>query len=115
VDGTRPLVHAMNAKKQPRVIRRGPRVQVTLSPEGMVLLERLAKATGEPKATLLGELIEEAMPALEATVKAIEMVREQPREAQRLLANFGATLSASCRSRSSRSMSTSRRRLTAGP
>ena len=80
----------MTAKKPPRVIRRGPRVQVTLTPEGMALLDRFAKATGQAKATLLGELIEEALPALEATVKAIELVREQPREAQRLMTNFGA-------------------------
>ena len=80
----------MTVKNKSRVIRRGPRVQVTLSPEGMALLERYSVATGEPKATLLGELLEESLPALEAMVKAIEIVREQPREAQRLMTNFGA-------------------------
>ena len=81
----------MTVKKKPkRVIRRSPRVQVTLTPEGMALLTRLAKATGQRKGTLLGELLEEAMPALELSAKALEIVRVQPREAQRLMSNFGA-------------------------
>ena len=80
----------MPAKKARKPIRRSPRLQVTLTPEGMAMLDRLAAATGQKKSTILSELMEMGMPALEATVKALELVREEPREAQRLMALFGA-------------------------
>jgi predicted DNA-binding protein len=69
---------------------RNTRVAVTLSPEALRLLSSLSALTGQPKAALLSELVDTALPALQTTVEALNIVKEQPREAQRLLANFGA-------------------------
>lgn len=80
----------MTKKQAKRPQRRSPRLQVTLTAEGMAMLERISAATGEKKSTLLSELLEMGMPALEQTIQAIELVRTQPREAQRLMTNFGA-------------------------
>lgn len=66
------------------------RVQVTLSQEHWEIVERVAALTGTGKATLLAEVFEQALPALNLTVQAIELAKKAPREAQRLVANYGA-------------------------
>jgi predicted DNA-binding protein len=69
---------------------RTPRVAVTLSPEAMKLLDELSAVFGQPKASLVSELIDSALPALQATVQAMAVAAEQPREAQRLMANYAS-------------------------
>lgn len=64
------------------------RVAVTLSPEGLKLMNELSTLTGQPKSALLSEMVDTALPAFQTTVEALRLIQEQPREAQRLLANF---------------------------
>lgn len=66
------------------------RVQVTLSEENWRLVERIAEKKGVGKATLLAEIYESVIPALDLTMKALELAEESPREAQRLVTNYGA-------------------------
>lgn len=67
---------------------RSPRIQVTLPPEVMEILERLSKLTGQGKGTLVSELMLEALPAMQTAIEAIAVVKESPHEAQRMLARF---------------------------
>lgn len=69
---------------------RSPRVAVTFSPEAMKVLDELSDAMKQPKSSIVAELIDEALPALVAAVEALKVVKEQPREAQRLMSNFAA-------------------------
>lgn len=66
------------------------RVQVTLSVETWAIVERIAELTGSPKATLLAEVFDAALPSFETTLKALELAKQQPREAQRLVSNYAA-------------------------
>lgn len=66
------------------------RVQVTLSMETWAVVERIAELTGSPKATLLAEVFDAALPSFETTLKALELAKQQPREAQRLVSNYAA-------------------------
>lgn len=67
---------------------RNERVAVTLSPEGLKLMNELSTLTGQPKSALLSEMVDTALPAFQTTLEALRVIQEQPREAQRLLANF---------------------------
>ena len=66
------------------------RVQVTLSVETWAKVEAIASRLQEPKAKVLAELIDQALPALDVTIKALELAESRPREAQRLITNYGA-------------------------
>ena len=66
------------------------RVQVTLSLETWAIVERIAEITGQHKAALLAEIFEAALPSFETTIKALELAKQQPREAQRLVTNYAA-------------------------
>lgn len=69
---------------------RNPRVYVTFSPETFALLVEVSEVTGTPKSALVSELMDAALPAVKTTLDALRVVKEQPREAQRLMSNFAA-------------------------
>lgn len=52
------------------------------------MLEEISTATGTGKATLVAEIMQEALPALRVTVEALRHVKQAPREAQALLARY---------------------------
>lgn len=67
------------------------RVHVTLPGPVWDLVGRISELTGQPKASIIGELVGELVPVLETTVEALTFVEKgRAREAQRLLANFSA-------------------------
>lgn len=66
------------------------RVHVTLSMESWAIVEAVSERLGQPKAALLADLIEHALPALNLTIEALELSEKAPREAQRLVQNYGA-------------------------
>ena len=70
--------------------KRSERVAVTFRKETLQVLNQLSFMTGNPKAALVSELVDAALPALVETVEALRIVKEQPKEAERLLARFGA-------------------------
>ena len=67
---------------------RNPRVQVTLSPEAMAVLDELATLSGQPKSAIVTELVDLALPAMTVTLDALRVVRRQPEEARKLLSQF---------------------------
>lgn len=73
-----------------RIVNRNPRVAVTLTPEGMKVLDELAELLQQPKAAVVAELIDEALPALQTAIQALRIAAEQPREAQRLIGQYAA-------------------------
>lgn len=77
-------------KKRQSPLPNRRRVQVSMTQEQWAMLERISDLTGSPKATLLMEIFEVALPAFDTTIKALELAKEQPREAQRLVTNYGA-------------------------
>lgn len=66
------------------------RVQVTLSEETWATVEYVAERLKQPKASVLAELIDAALPAMNVTIEALQLAKEFPREAQRLITNHGA-------------------------
>ncbi|MBD4484068.1 hypothetical protein GUG80_13690, partial [Xanthomonas citri pv. citri] len=71
-----------------RKVNRNPRVQVTLSPEAMAVLDELATLSEQPKAAIVAELVDVALPAMSVTLEALRVVRRQPEEARKLLSQF---------------------------
>jgi uncharacterized protein (DUF1778 family) len=64
------------------------RVQVALSDEATKLVDELSALTGQSKSSVVSEMMDVALPAIQTTIEAVRLLQEQPREAQRLLANF---------------------------
>ena len=64
------------------------RIQVTLSDEAWTLLDALSEASKQPRAAMIAELVDMALPALMTMLEAVKVINDQPREAQRLLNNF---------------------------
>lgn len=64
------------------------RLQVTLSPEVRALVEEVHQLTGTPRAAIISEMLDEIAPVFQNTIHALRIVKEQPREAQRLIQNF---------------------------
>ncbi len=66
------------------------RILVTPSPEAVQIIEELHGLLKQSRASIVAELLDMGLPALQETVRALRIAAEQPREAQRLMANFGA-------------------------
>lgn len=66
------------------------RAHVTLNDETWTKLDALSERLGQPVATLIAEVVQQGLPALDITVQALDLAQSAPREAQRLLANYGA-------------------------
>ena len=57
------------------------RIYITPSPVAGPVLRDLGKLTGKPPATIVRELLDEALPALQETVAALRLVKKRPEEA----------------------------------
>jgi hypothetical protein len=73
-------------KKEPKRTR----LQITPSPELWRLIDLVHAKTGEPRAAVVSELLDQVAPAFQTMIAALEMVQESPRQAQRLMTNYGA-------------------------
>ena len=69
---------------------RRKRVMVSVSDEVIALVEQVHQLTGQSRSMVISEILDEVAPAFQATIEALRIVKERPRDAQRLLANFGA-------------------------
>lgn len=67
---------------------RNKRVQVALSDEVTRLVDELHELTGQTKSSIISELMDQVAPALQTTLEALKLLKDQPREAQRLIQNF---------------------------
>jgi len=59
-----------------------PRMQVTPSESVYRLLSELSQLTGQGQATIVREILDEAVPALEMTVQAFRTIKERPEESK---------------------------------
>ncbi len=59
-----------------------PRMHVTPSESAYRLLAELSKLTGQAPATIVRELLDEMVPAIETTLEAVRMVQTRPLQAQ---------------------------------
>lgn len=66
------------------------RMQVTPSETAFRLLRELSRLTGQAPATLTRELLDEAVPALEATLEAFRLMEKRPEQAQAAMARVAA-------------------------
>lgn len=64
------------------------RLQITLSDEVWELVNEVHALTGTPKAAVISEILDEVAPVFQNTIQALRIVKEQPREAQRLVQNM---------------------------
>lgn len=62
-----------------------PRVAVTLTPEARKLVEEVGALTNRSHSAIVSELLDAALPALQAVRDALRVIADQPREAQRLM------------------------------
>jgi hypothetical protein len=69
---------------------RCPRIQISPSPDLSVVLQELAKLTKQPQSRVVVELLEEGLPALQMTVKALRMVSKRPQEVEAMLSQFAS-------------------------
>ncbi len=68
---------------------RASRVMVQLSPEARVLLDRMTAASGQPKLSLIAELVDAVLPAVANALEAIEHAKAgRVEEASRLMSWF---------------------------
>lgn len=67
---------------------RNPRVQVALSDETCAFVAELAELSGKSRSAVISEVVDVALPAMQAMRDALRVVKEQPKEAERLLARF---------------------------
>jgi hypothetical protein len=75
----------MDTKTSPRA----PRINVQLSPQSLALVVRLSDLTGQPRAALVAELVDAALPALVSGVEALEHAKAgRVDQAERLLSRF---------------------------
>jgi len=78
----------MPAKSKPNPKR--ARIQVTPSPELWRLIDLVHEKTGQPRSALVAEMLDAVAPAIQTTLRAIELAESAPREAQQLLSTFSA-------------------------
>lgn len=67
---------------------RNKRVQVALSDETARLVDELHAISGQSKSSIISELLDQVVPALQMTIQALRLLEDRPREAQRLLNNY---------------------------
>lgn len=69
---------------------RCPRIQISPSPDLALVLRDLAKLTKQPQSRVVVELLEEGLPALQMTVKALRDIKSRPQEVEAMLSAFSA-------------------------
>lgn len=81
------MTRRKNPLPNPASDRLGVRVNLTLTPETVMVLDRLGAITGAGRATILREMIEEGAPQLAQMATALEHAHSQrPADALKLLA-----------------------------
>lgn len=69
---------------------RCPRIQIAPSPDLSVVIQELARLTKQPQSRVIVELLEEALPALQMTVKALQNVKKRPLEVQAMMNDYSS-------------------------
>lgn len=66
------------------------RIQLTPSSRTAPLLRELSSLTGKPVATIVREILDESVPALEMTVAAFRQIAERPDQVQEAIARLAS-------------------------
>lgn len=64
------------------------RLQLTLSDPVWALVNEVHELTGTPKAAIISEILDEVAPVFQTQIQALRVLKDSPREAQRLIQNF---------------------------
>ena len=70
--------------------RARPKLQVTPTESSGLLLAKLSKITGKGQATIVRELLDEASPALEMMLEAVEQLAKRPQEMEAAIYRLAA-------------------------
>ena len=70
--------------------RARPKLQVTPTEASGLLLAKLSKLTGKGQATIVRELLDEASPALEMMLEAVEQLAKRPQEMEAAIYRLAA-------------------------
>ena len=62
-----------------------PRISISLEPEQLAILDRFAKATNTPRATVVSDLLAATLPQLEKVSELGELAKAAPRRLQEAL------------------------------
>jgi len=63
------------------------RLNVTLSDSVWDLVNEVHALTGTPKAAVISEILDEVAPVFQTQIEALRVLKDRPREAQRLIQN----------------------------
>lgn len=66
--------------------KQAKRLLVTVNPRGRLAAEKLARASGKAVSTVIGELLDEAAPMLEALADTLDGLRSKKNDAYRSVA-----------------------------
>lgn len=67
-----------------------PRMQVTPTEQVYRLLTELSKIQGKPQATIVREILDEAVPALEMTLEAFRAINSRPEQSKAAVMRLAA-------------------------
>lgn len=70
--------------------QRKQRIAVTLTDLATPVVAEVARLSKRPQSAVIAELVDVAIPSLEATAKALKVVEEHPKEAELILARFAS-------------------------
>lgn len=66
------------------------RLMITPTDEVLLLINEMARLMEIPKSAVVLLILDQVKPGMQTTIEALRIVKEQPREAQRLMSNFSA-------------------------
>jgi len=64
------------------------RLNVTLSDAVWALVDEVNALTGTSKSAIISEILDEVAPVFQTQIQALRVLKDSPREAQRLMQNF---------------------------
>lgn len=85
--------HSSDAPEPKRITRKNlmptlkPRISISLEPEQLAILDRFAKATDTPRATVVSELLAAALPQLSKVSELCELAQAAPKRLLKSLEN----------------------------
>lgn len=80
---------------KPASDRAGVRINLTLTPPLVAILDRIGSVTGTGRATILREMLEESAPTFEQMARALELASQKKTDAFKVLTNALDTVSES--------------------
>ena len=68
------------------------RIALSVPPDMEEVLDKISDLTGQPKTKIILEMLEQYLPVLEQTLKALEQIRDNKEDALNIVKNFAGDL-----------------------